>query len=268
VTWVSWRLQRTETLITAGLLALIAALLVPEALHLASLYDHDGVARCVGRHTPACESTIANFGGHAGVVRSVISWFALLPGIIGLALAAPVLIDLENGTFRLAWTQSITRGRWVANRLSLAVITALAAGGILTFLCTWYRAPLDRVYGRMDGSSSFDLEGIVPLGYVLFALALALAVGVIWRRTAPAMITAFVGFVAVRLFVDGWLRQRFVTPLHATWNIDSPGPQLNRSWVLSEGMSDHAGHPFAGGPAVLQACARTTGSAIKGLDSK
>src|SRR5262249_295578 len=169
-----------------------------------------------------------------------MAWFTLLPGLIGIALAAPVLIDLESGTFRLAWTQSITRGRWIANRLTLAVVTALAAGGILSLLCKWYRAPLDRVYGRLDGPSSYLLQGTVPLSYVLFALALTLAVGVIWRRTAPAMIASFVGFVAIRLFDDGWLRQRFLTPVSATWNIDARGPQINRSWVLSTGMSDRA----------------------------
>ena len=33
VTWVGWRLQRTETLIAVGILALLAALLVPTGIH-------------------------------------------------------------------------------------------------------------------------------------------------------------------------------------------------------------------------------------------
>ena len=43
VIWVSWRQQRTETLIAAAILALIAALLVPTGIEMASAYHHDGL---------------------------------------------------------------------------------------------------------------------------------------------------------------------------------------------------------------------------------
>ena len=263
--WLSWRQQRTETVITAALLALLAALLVPEALHLASLYDRDGIARCLDHQSIACKQTLSDFSGHAGILRSLMPWFTLLPGVIGVAVAAPILLDLESGTFRLAWTQSVTRGRWIATRFSLAVLTALAAGGVLALLFGWYRAPLDKVFGSFD-STSFDLEGTVSLGYVLFAVGLALAIGVAWRRTAPAVVVAFLAYVASRLFVDGWLRQRFVTPLSATWGFNARGPNLDRAWVLWSGPSDRAGHPFNQGFAAVQACARTAGNGVKGLD--
>ncbi len=135
--------------------------------------------------------------------------------MIGVALAAPIVLDLENGTYRLAWTQSITRGRWIATRFSLAIVTALAVGGLLALLFTWYRVPLDKVFGRFDGSSGFDLEGIVPLGYVLFALGLGLAIGVVWRRTAPAVIAAFLGYVGSRLFVDAGCGSGLSRPVSA-----------------------------------------------------
>jgi len=268
VIWLGWRQQRTEAVITAALVALLAAVLVPTGLHLASFYDHDAVARCINHKSPACAQTLSDFGSHAGILRSLMPWFTLLPGLIGVALAAPIILDLENGTFRLAWTQSITRGRWIATRFSLAVATSLAAGGLIAILFTWYRTPLDKVYGRFDGSSGFDVEGIVPLAYVLFALAVALAVGVAWRRTAPAVITAFLAYVAARLFVDGWLRQRFEKPLTATWPVQAHGPNLDSAWVLSSGLSDRAGHPFHGGFGALQSCARTGTKGINGLDPR
>jgi hypothetical protein len=266
VIWLSWRQQRTEAVITAAMVALLAALLVPAGIHLASFYHHDAVAHCIHHKSPACAQTLSDFGGHAGILRSLLPWFTLLPGLIGVALAAPVLLDLESGTFRLAWTQSITRGRWIATRFVLAIATSLAAGGLLAVLFTWYRAPLDKVYGRFDGSSGFDVEGTVPLSYVLFALALALAVGVVWRRTAPSVVTAFLAYVASRLFVDGWLRQRFETPVSATWGVQAHGPSLDTAWVLQSGLSDRTGHPFSGGFAAIQSCARTAGKGINGLD--
>jgi hypothetical protein len=269
VIWLSWRQQRTETLITAALLALLAAAFVPMGIHLADLFTQQDIARCIGRDTPACQEAIANFGNRAGILRSLTSggWFNLLPGLIGVALATPLLLDLENGTIRLAWTQSVTRRRWLATKLAVTVGTALAAAVAFSALFTWYQRPLDRVYGRFD---NFDFQGIVPLAYVLFALALALALGVILRRTAPAIVVGFAAYVASRIFVQSWLRQRFVTPLSATWRQGSSTPKLfgahARDWILSEVPSDKAGHPFTGNAVVLQSCSRNLGNGVKGLD--
>jgi hypothetical protein len=267
VIWLSWRQQRTETVISGAMIVLLAALFIPVGIHLASFYDHHGVAHCLAGKTLACGQTLAAFGNVAGVLRSLTPWMTLLPGLIGVALAAPIILDLEGGTYRLAWTQSITRRRWIATRLSFAIVTGLAAAGLLAVLFTWYRGPLDKVFGRFDGTS-FDLEGTVSLGYVLFALGLGLAIGVVWRRTAPAVIASFLAYVACRLFVDGWLRQRFVTPVSATWSINARGPNLNRDWVLSSGMSDRAGHLFGGDFGVLQACGRVASGGVKRLNGQ
>ena len=118
------------------------------------------------------------------------------------------VLELENGTYRLAWTQSITRRRWIATKLAAAIAVALLAALAMTLLITWWRTPLVHLQGRMD-NSVFDFEGTVAAGYVLFALGLALAVGAVWRRTVPALVVAFVGYLASRIFVDTWLRQRF-----------------------------------------------------------
>ena len=83
-------------------------------------------------------------------------------------------------------------------------------------LATWWRAPLVHLDGRMD-NTAYDSEGIVVFGYTLLALGIALAVGVVWRRAVPALMVAFAAYVASRIFVDTWLRQRFETPLTATW---------------------------------------------------
>ena len=53
-------------------------------------------------------------------VTLLANWFTLIPGLIGVLLAAPFILDLEHGTYRLAWTQSITRGRWLLGKLGAA----------------------------------------------------------------------------------------------------------------------------------------------------
>lgn len=266
MTWLSWRQQRTETVITAAILALLAIGFVPAGIHLANLFAQEHLARCVNSHTPACGLAIESFSSSAGILRSLLDggWFNLIPGLIGVALAAPLLLDLEQGTIRLAWTQSITRRRWIATKLAVTTGTVLLAAAVFSALFTWYERPLDRIYGRWD---KFDFEWIAPLGYALFALGLAVAIGVLWRKSAAAIVVAFAGYIAARLFVEQWLRQRFVTPLAATFGPHSNGPNTGtNTWVISAGPSDKAGHLFTGSSAVFQSCARSAGNGLKGLN--
>jgi hypothetical protein len=245
--WVGWRQQRTEAAIAAAILALLAAVLVPTGLQMASAYHHDGLSACTGGQfmEGPCGPAVGAFFARFEQIGNFISWLTLVPGIIGVLLAAPLLVQLEQGTYRLDWTQSITRGRWIAGKLGLAVGAALIASLALTLLITWWRAPFVHLQGRMN-NSVFDSEGIVVFGYTLFALGLAAVVGVIWRRAVPALVVGFVGYFAARLFVDTWLRQRLVDPLTLTWKNSGNEPAaLHNAWVLREGPVGQAGHIFA-----------------------
>jgi len=265
VTWLSWRQQRTETIVAAALLALLTVAFVPEGIQLANYFAHHHVARCINSQTQACGFVIGNFALSAGTVGALFDsgWFNLVPGLIGVALAVPLLLELENGTLRLAWTQSITRGRWLASKLGFSVGTVLLAAGCFTLLLTWYQRPLARVYGRWD---HFDFEWFVPIGYALFALGLALAIGVVLRRSAIALVIAFGLYVAGRVFVESGLRKHFMAPLAATFSQSSAGPNLSHAWVISEGPSDKAGQAFVGTPGVFQNCAKIGPEGFKHLN--
>ena len=212
MTWVSWRLQRTETMIALAILGLLAALLIPTGITMANAYHHDGLnSRLALNVGPTCAQRIGDFQSRFQALNVLANWFTLVPGVIGVLLAAPFILDLEHGTYRLAWTQSITRRRWLLGKLALPILVAILAGGALTVLFTWWRAPQVNLNGRLD-IGIYDTQGIVVVGYTLFALALALALGAVWRRSAISLTVAFVGYFAMRVFVDYWLRDRLVSP--------------------------------------------------------
>jgi ABC-type transport system involved in multi-copper enzyme maturation permease subunit len=265
MTWLSWRQQRTETIVTAALLALLAVVFVPEGIHVADLFVKQHVAHCINRQTQACSFVVGNFTLSAGTLQGLFAsgWFNLVPGLIGVALAVPVLHELENGTVRLAWTQSVTRRRWLASKLGFAVGTVLLAAVSFSLLFTWYQQPFDRINGRWD---QFDFEWFVPLGYALFALGLALAVGVLLRRNAAALVVAYGLYMVGRIFVESWLRKHFVAPLSTTFSQSSAGPNLSKAWVISEGPSNKAGHPFVGTPDAFQNCPKVGPAGLKHLD--
>jgi hypothetical protein len=261
--WVGWRQQRTETIIAAAALALAAALLVPTGLQIASAYHSDGLSACLGTvQSQGCENAVGTFFSRFGQLGDMLAWLTLVPGVIGLLLAAPLVTQLEHGTHRLDWTQSITRRHWLAGKLGLAVVTAVVAATVLTLLVTWWRTPFVHLQGRVN-NSNYDSEGTVVVAYALFALGLAAAVGVVWRRAVPSFVVGFAGYFAVRIFVDTWLRQRLVTPITATWSVRSPGPNLNTAWVLEQFPVGRGGaplHQFSCPHGAGGACALPNGS--------
>jgi hypothetical protein len=233
--WVTWRQQRTETLIAAVILALIVGLLVPTGITMAHAYHHDGLAACLAASPSfSCNQAIGGFQLRFGPLYNLLNFFTLIPGLIGVLLAAPFILELEQGTYRLAWTQSITRRRWIAIKLAVPIAAALLIAAALILLMTWWRAPFVHLNGRM-GNGDYDSEGTVVFGYTLFALGLALAIGVIWRRAVAAVTVGFVGYFIARIFVDTWLRNRLVAPVKATWKGAAAQPaNLNHANIISQ----------------------------------
>lgn len=255
--WLAWRQQRLEALMGAALLALIAASLVPLGLHMASVYHHSGAAACAAH-------SLANGNGCGGVVSDflhrfehagpIVPWLNFLPGIFGVLFAAPLVLELEHGTFRLAWTQSVTRRKWLTIKLATMYGSGLLATLALATLMTWWRGPLDSLQGRME-PNVFDFEGVVPYAYTLFALSLVLAIGIFTRRTLVATAGSLLGYFALRIGVQMSLREHYVAPIKRVWRPGTAGPtNLDRAWSIVSGPADAAGHPLPGAGHILALC--------------
>jgi hypothetical protein len=246
VTWVGWRLQRTETLVVVGILALLAALMVPTGIQIANAYHHDGLHACTGlKLGNPCDVRVSEFQSRFQTIMNLANFFTLVPGLIGVVLAAPFILDLEHGTYRLVWTQGITRGRWLLGKLGMPVVAAIVASVALIVLFTWWRTPQANLTGRLD-TGVYDTAGIVVLGYTLFAFGLALAIGAVWRRSAVALTVAFVGYFAARITDDLWLRNQLISPLHRSWRGAGEPRFLYHANVLSQNAVIN-GHRVGGG---------------------
>ena len=245
---VAWRLQRTETAVVVGILALVAALLIPTGIQMANAYHSDGLNACRALNIgPPCAARIGQFQSRFQALTVLANWFTLVPGLIGVLLAAPFILDLEHGTYRLAWTQGITRRRWLAGKVGILVLTAVVASGALALLMAWWRSPQADLNGRLD-TGVYDTAGIVVVGYALFALGLALVLGALWRRSAASLTVAFVGYFAMRIFVDYWLRNRLVSPLQGSWRGLRQPQFLYHAQIMSESGGSGKGGFKSGGP--------------------
>jgi hypothetical protein len=218
---------------------------------MANAYHQAGLASCLSVNPgPACGNELGDFQGRFRALTTLGDSFTLIPGVIGALLAAPFILDLEQGTYRLVWTQSITRGRWLLGKLALPVIAAVLAAGTLILLFTWWRAPNVHINGRLD-TGNYDTTGTVVIGYTLFALALGLALGAIWRRAAAALTVAFVGYFAARIFVDYSLRNHLVAPLKATYKGAQQPSFLYNAHVMSVDATLHGKQILGGGGGFL-----------------
>ena len=52
--------------------------------------------------------------------------------------------DSKRAPIRLAWTQSVTRTRWLVIKLALVGLASMAVAGLLSLIVTWWASPLDR----------------------------------------------------------------------------------------------------------------------------
>jgi hypothetical protein len=234
--WVTWRQQRLEALILGAILALVGVIVLKTGLDMIGSFRRLGVAACITApvNDQRCGDILSLFHQQFDPLNTVFDAFELLPVALALLLAAPFVLDLEQGTYRLVWTQSITRRRWLMVRAGLLGLAAVLASLAGSLLMTWWHGPLDQLSGVAFSNFSFDTQGSVPLAYTLFALALALTLGTLLRRAVPAMALTLVGFATVRTGIEVLARPRYLAPIDKVWTA-GPLPVGPHDWVLSKG---------------------------------
>jgi hypothetical protein len=258
----AWVQARTQTMLAAVVLAVMGVALAISGPHLVHLY-HATVTGCSARGD--CPAALSQYLRNDNTLRN---WLGVLmvagPGILGVFWGAPLVArELETGTFRLAWTQSVTRTRWLAVKLGLIGLVSMAVAAFASLIVTWWASPLDRAH--LSVFSTFDQRDIAPVGFALFAFVLGVAAGLITRRTLPAMAVTLCVFVGIRLAVTKWLRPNLISPLHQSVPITASSvvgygsyslsgastlqlasPNIPNAWIYSTRLVDASGHGLTG----------------------
>ena len=168
--------------------------------------------------------------------------------------------ELETGTFRLAWTQSVSRLRWLLVKLGLVGLASAARRRAVEPDGDVVVQPHRQGEPRTGSApAAFGVHGFVPAGYALFAFALGATTGLLFRRTLPAMAVTLVGFVAARFVVADWVRPHFMSPvterssieperglgLHrvpgAVHSVSAKPPDLPNALIVSNSIVNNAG---------------------------
>lgn len=251
MTWLTWRQLRAQAAI---LYAAVATCVL--------------VATVTGSRLPRTGANIFDLltSGDRRLYFTGTIVTALAPALVGAFLGAPLVArELENGTYRLAWSQGVTRTRWLATKLGLTALAVAAAVGALSLAVTWWSAPLDGALSSTHGSLpgrltpvSFAMRGLVPVAYAVFALMLGVAIGMVLRRSVPAIALTLAVFTFVQIAMPFWVRPHLLPPTTQLMTIrldtiagigfrnSDPIPTLEvkspaGSWVLSDRTVNSAG---------------------------
>ncbi len=250
--WLTWRQFRAQAITAAAALAAFAIVLVLTESRMASMYDSSGLLTC---HGGACSGLATTFlvqlssgqgvsfipfGANVYVIVYFLSVLVILvaPAITGIFWGAPLIArELETGTFRLTWNQSITRTRWLTVKLALIGLAAMAVTEAFSLIQAWWAAPIGKAVGLGGGASIFSegrfgwfvfpTHGITPLGYAAFAFALGVTAGLIIRRPIPAMAATLAIFAAFQAIVPLWIRPNLFPTSQTTATIAASGANVS-----------------------------------------
>jgi hypothetical protein len=247
--WVTWRQFRWQGITAAAALIVVAVVLAATRPGLDGSYAAARLPSCHANCAAAASTFLDTVGNldHVLFFGSVFLMY-LAPAVMGLFWGAPLIArEVEAGTHRIAWNQSVTRTRWTLVKLGLVGLAAVATAGLLSLMVTWWASPIDAaslVGGSAQAASTaangahitvdgfaearldpaiFDARGVVPLGYAALAFALGVTAGVLVRRTVLAMALTLVAFVTIQVVMPIFVRPYLLPAAHYTAPVTKQG---------------------------------------------
>jgi hypothetical protein len=167
-----------------------------------------------------------------------------VPLLPGLFWGAPMVAsELEAGTHQFAWTQSITRRRWLTVKAGWLLLGAAVLAGAVSALVTWWSGPSNALTADAFEANRFDVTDIAPAGYAIFAMALGICAGTLLRRTVPALAVTLAGFAALRVATSQWLRLHYMTPVTVYYKLTAPFTPAGSYLGVGQGIIGPNGRP-------------------------
>ncbi|MGP3753996.1 hypothetical protein [Streptomyces sp. IBSNAI001] len=241
--------QHRGTLRIAGLLALAGAVaVIGFALWTSHVIDSFEAGSCEasGLSGTACDQRIVDFSASMSLFQRQLTYAGLvltvLPGIVSAFVAGPLIArELESGSYRVAWTQSVTPARWLAAKLAVPTVLLVAGVTVLSAVLGWAqtRTATDYPVDWFD-APVFGATVPVVIGYTLLGIAVGALTGLLVRRTVAAM--------AVAVVVTGAVMVALVNLRSSLWPLETTvGTAEGRldvpleSWVVDLGRVTASG---------------------------
>jgi hypothetical protein len=265
MTWVIWRQYRATAAIAGAILAAFAVLFLITGLQDAAKW-HAALANCA--KDGACGGLSQTVSLAGGPVYTLTILTLAVPLLFGMFWGSPAVArERETATVQFAWTQSVTRRRWLSVKTGWLLLAGAVFGGAVAGIVTWWYAPLNALHQGQFTQGSFDIQGIAPIGYAVFAVALGITAGALIGRSLPALAVTGGVFLALRLGVTYWVRVHYLPAVTTIYSVTQNFTPKGAYWPLAQGvvlpggqlttnMSVGPGHVTSGftGPTIPAAC--------------
>ncbi len=238
MTWVIWRQYRVTAAIAGTILAAFAVLFLITGLQDATRW-HAALASCVKNRTCGNLSQIVSLttGPVDALVNALVVLTLAVPLLFGMFWGSPAVArERETGTVQFAWTQSVTRGRWLSVKTGWLLLAGAVFGGAVAGIVTWWYAPMNALHQGQFTQGYFDIQGIVPIGYAVFAVALGITAGALIGRSLPALAVTGGVFLAVRLAVTYWVRVHYMPAVTTIYSVTRNFTPKGAYWPLAQGV--------------------------------
>lgn len=209
--WLTWRQHRIQLLAILGvLIAVGVVLLLTGQAALDASNGHIG-SYCYGG--AICREYDVGREDLYQKVYPMLATLPFVPLLAGIFWGAPLLSrEYERNTHQLVWTQSISRGRWLAVKFTaLASAAALLGLGSGKMVEEWLRI----FPGKAETFAEitfFGIVGVAPMAWWLFAFMLGSAAGSLVRKTLSA-IAITVGVFLAAVITLMLLRPHYAEPV-------------------------------------------------------
>lgn len=224
--WVTWRQHRIEAFVSLIVILLAALFLWKTGMDMRSGFQQQGV------------EGIQNQSTLFSAIEMLCS--VVFPLLLGVFVGAPLVSqEIEQGTHRFIWTQSVTRRYWFWIKASCLICATGIATIVLGGLLLWWEAPIETALGIWQ---TYDVQVVVLFGYTLFSLVLGICLGTMIQKTVPAMGLTLILFLVLRLGIENILRPYFLPALVTDDKFPGTYSSLSKNWVLSQQLVDQQGH--------------------------
>lgn len=190
------RLQRWALWIWLAFVAVTAALLLwlrgpgaHETQRLFDTYGYGGVQEAAWSNGTTGRFLSTTYNDLFQLPATLLGFASLC---VALYAAGPLTArELETGTVRLAWSQSVSPGRWLAAKLGAVSVFLVVGTGLLVVLYrVLWSAHNNLVLSGIGPRALYFSIGPATVVVTLLALAVGVFCGLLLRRTLPAMVAA------------------------------------------------------------------------------
>jgi|SRR5581483_1377095 len=231
--WLVWRLHRKQFAFAVIALALLAAVIIPTGIHINNTYHH-ALTTCGLTDTCANLGNIL-FQGDGALFDGMALLPVAVPFLLGLFWGVPLIAkEYEEGTNKLAWTQSVSRRRWLTVNIIWMLTAAAIFGAATSALCTWWGRTPNALHLSRFTPVVFDGENLMPIVYSVFAVALGALFGAWFKKVMLALAVTLGVLAFIQIGMSMGVRPHYQPLAIQRTSIENSRDPSGQVWILHD----------------------------------